>query len=40
MSRPPIGIRENRVQFTHLVIPVLLVNFAIGMTRTVIRALA
>lgn len=35
-----LGIRENLVQFTHQLIQVLLVGFAIGMTRTVIPALA
>ena len=36
----PLGIRENFGQFTHQLIQVLLVGFAIGMTRTVIPALA
>ncbi len=36
----PLGIRENLAQFTHQLIQVLLVGFAIGMTRTVIPALA
>jgi len=36
----PIGIRENAGQFTHQLIQVLLVGFALGMTRTVIPALA
>lgn len=34
------GIRENLGQFTHQLIQVLLVGFAIGMTRTVVPALA
>ena len=34
------GIRENLVQVTHQLIQVLLVGFAIGMTRTVVPALA
>lgn len=37
---PPLGIRENFGQFSHQLIQVLLVGFAIGMTRTVIPALA
>ena len=36
----PLGIRENFGQFTHKLIQVLLVGFALGMTRTVIPALA
>ena len=36
----PLGIRENFGQFAHQLIQVLLVGFAIGMTRTVIPALA
>lgn len=36
----PLGIRENLTQFTHQLIQVLLVGFAIGMTRTVVPALA
>lgn len=36
----PLGIRENFGQFTHQLIQVLLVGFAIGMTRTVVPALA
>jgi MFS family permease len=40
MTALPLGIRENRVQFTHQLIQVLLVGFAIGMMRTVIPALA
>ena len=36
----PLGIRENLEQFIHQLIQVLLVGFAIGMTRTVIPALA
>ncbi|WP_114965023.1 MFS transporter [Alkalilacustris brevis] len=35
-----LGIRENLTQFSHQLIQVLLVGFAIGMTRTVIPALA
>jgi hypothetical protein len=34
------GIRENRVQVAHQLIQVMLVGFAIGMTRTVVPALA
>lgn len=34
------GIAENRVQFIHQLVQVLLVGFAIGMTRTVVPALA
>ncbi|MCU0855933.1 MAG: MFS transporter [Rhodobacteraceae bacterium] len=34
------GIRENRVQVVHQLIQVMLVGFAIGMTRTVVPALA
>jgi MFS family permease len=34
------GIRENIVQFSHQLIQVLLVGFAIGMMRTVVPALA
>jgi MFS family permease len=40
MTAHPLGIRENLTQFTHHLIQVLLVGFAIGMTRTVIPALA
>lgn len=36
----PLGIRENLTQFTHQLIQVLLVGFALGMTRTVVPALA
>jgi len=36
----PLGIRENLTQFTHQLIQVLLVGFAIGMMRTVIPAMA
>ena len=36
----PRGIRENRVQVAHQLIQVMLVGFAIGMTRTVVPALA
>lgn len=36
----PLGIRENLGQFTHQLVQVLLVGFALGMTRTVIPALA
>ena len=36
----PRGIRENAAQFSHQLIQVLLVGFAIGMTRTVVPALA
>ena len=36
----PLGIRENLAQFTHQLIQVLLVGFAIGMTRTVVPAMA
>jgi MFS family permease len=39
-SSLPLGIRENLTQFIHQLIQVLLVGFAIGMTRTVIPALA
>ena len=39
-AHPPLGIRENLGQFSHQLIQVLLVGFAIGMTRTVIPALA
>lgn len=39
-AHPPLGIRENFGQFSHQLIQVLLVGFAIGMTRTVIPALA
>lgn len=35
-----LGIRENLTQFMHQLLQVLLVGFAIGMTRTVIPALA
>ena len=34
------GIAENRAQFVHQLVQVLLVGFAIGMTRTVVPALA
>ncbi len=34
------GIRHNRVQFAHQLLQVLLVGFTIGMTRTVVPALA
>ena len=34
------GIRENLVQVSHQLIQVMLVGFAIGMTRTVVPALA
>jgi len=34
------GVRENLAQFSHQLIQVLLVGFAIGMTRTVVPALA
>lgn len=34
------GIAENRTQFAHQLVQVLLVGFAIGMTRTVVPALA
>lgn len=34
------GIRENRVQLADHLIQVMLVGFAIGMTRTVVPALA
>ncbi len=34
------GIRENQVQVAHQLIQVMLVGFAIGMTRTVVPALA
>ena len=40
MTALPLGIRENRAQFIHQLIQVLLVGFAIGMMRTVIPALA
>lgn len=40
MTALPLGIRENLTQFTHLLIQVLVVGFAIGMMRTVIPALA
>jgi hypothetical protein len=40
MTSLPFGIRENLTQFTHQLIQVLLVGFAIGMMRTVIPALA
>lgn len=36
----PRGIRENRAQVAHQLIQVMLVGFAIGMTRTVVPALA
>ena len=36
----PRGLRENRVQVAHQLIQVMLVGFAIGMTRTVVPALA
>ena len=34
------GIRENRAQFLHQLLQVLLVGFALGMMRTVVPALA
>lgn len=34
------GIRENKTQVAHQLIQVMLVGFAIGMTRTVVPALA
>ena len=40
MTALPLGIRENLSQFSHQLIQVLLVGFAIGMMRTVIPALA
>lgn len=40
MNALALGIRENLTQFSHQLIQVLLVGFAIGMTRTVIPALA
>ena len=40
MTVLPLGIRENLTQFSHQLIQVLLVGFAIGMMRTVIPALA
>jgi len=40
MTTLPLGIRENLTQFVHQLIQVLLVGLAIGMTRTVIPALA
>ena len=40
MTALPLGIRENLTQFSHQLIQVLLVGFAIGMMRTVIPALA
>ena len=36
----PRGIRENRGQVAHQLIRVMLVGFAMGMTRTVVPALA
>lgn len=36
----PLGIRENLTQFSHQLVQVLLVGFAIGMMRTVVPALA
>ena len=41
-SRPTLllGIQENRAQFVHQLIQVLLVGFALGMMRTVVPALA
>lgn len=35
MTALALGIRENLTQFLHQLIKVLLVGFAIGMTRTV-----
>ena len=40
MTALALGIRENLTQFSHQLIQVLLVGFAIGMTRTVVPALA
>lgn len=40
MTVLPLGIRENLAQFSHQLVQVLLVGFAIGMMRTVIPALA
>lgn len=40
MTALPLGIRENLTQFSHQLVQVLLVGFAIGMMRTVIPALA
>lgn len=40
MSQPVFGIRPNLTQFVHHLIQVLLVGFALGMTRTVVPALA
>ena len=40
MTALPLGIRENLTQFSHQLLQVLLVGFAIGMMRTVIPALA
>lgn len=40
MTALPLGIRENLAQFSHQLVQVLLVGFAIGMMRTVIPALA
>lgn len=40
MTALAVGIRENLTQFSHQLIQVLLVGFAIGMMRTVIPALA
>ena len=40
MTALALGIRENLTQFSHQLVQVLLVGFAIGMTRTVIPALA
>jgi MFS family permease len=40
MTALPLGIRKNLTQFSHQLIQVMLVGFAIGMTRTVVPALA
>lgn len=40
MTALPLGIRENLTQFSHQLVQVMLVGFAIGMMRTVIPALA
>lgn len=40
MTESTLGIQHNRLLFSHLVLQVLLVGFAIGMTRTVVPALA
>lgn len=42
MTHPPLrhGIRENRAQFLHLLLQVLLVGLTLGMTRTVVPAVA